>query len=287
MVTALRPGDDAYPAALLDLSQPPNPIYAIGAELLLARGPERTVAIVGTREATPYGIRVATDLAAAFAAAGVVVVSGLARGVDSAAHRGALESGGGTVAVLGTGVDVPYPAGNRALHEAICGRGIVISENEPGTRARLGCFPRRNRIIAALAKVTIVVEAGFKSGAINTAAQALELGRTVAAVPGPIFAPTSQGANVLVRDGAQVITSVGDALELYGLSPAAGAEPGDLPESEAAVWSGLGQGAGSIDELAARTGLPVRHVLEGLAGLELRGLVDELVGGGVRRRSQA
>jgi len=287
MAAAFRPGEDAYPAALLDLNQPPNPIFAIGAERLLALGPDRTVAIVGTREASPYGIRIAKDLAAAFSRAGVVVVSGLARGVDSAAHRGALEAQGGTVAVLGTGVDVPYPAGNRALHESICRSGLVLSENEPGTPARLGCFPRRNRIIAALAKVTIVVEAGFKSGAINTATQAMDLGRTVAAVPGPIFAPTSQGANVLIRDGAQVITSVGDALQLYGLSRIATAGPVDLGEFEAAVWAGLGQGPAPIEELVQRTGLPVRHVLEAVAGLELRGFVEELVGGEVRRRSQA
>jgi DNA processing protein len=287
MVTAFRPGDDAYPAALLDLNQPPDPIFAVGAERLLALGPERTVAIVGTREASPYGVRVATDLAAAFSRAGVVVVSGLARGVDSAAHRGALEADGGTVAVLGTGVDVPYPAGNRALHRAICGQGIVLSENEPGTPARKGCFPRRNRIIAALAKVTIVVEAGFKSGAINTASQAMELGRTVAAVPGPIYAPGSQGANLLLRDGAQVISSVADALQLYGLSRIATAEPVGLLESEAVIWGLLGQGAAPIDGIVARTGLPVRQVLEAVAGLELRGVVEELMGGEVRRRSQA
>jgi DNA processing protein len=287
MTTAFRPGEGAYPTALLDLSQPPNPIFAIGAERLLALGPERTVAIVGTREASPYGVRVATDLAAAFARAGVVVVSGLARGVDSAAHRGALEANGGTVAVLGTGVDVPYPAGNRALHAAICRQGLVLSENEPGTPARLGCFPRRNRIIAALAKVTIVVEAGFKSGAINTASQAMELSRTVAAVPGPIYAPNSQGANLLIRDGAQVITSVDDALQLFGLSRIATAEPVDLGVDEAAVWICLGRGAAPIDELVQRTNLPVRQVLEAVGGLELRGVVEELVGGHVRRRSQA
>ena len=287
MIQALRPGDEAYPAALLDLRHAPDPIYAIGATGLLARGPERTVAIVGTREATPYGMRVAADLAIAFGRAGFLVVSGLARGVDSAAHRGALGSAGGTVAVLGTGVDIPYPAGNRALHAAVCGQGLALSEMEPGSPAGPGCFPRRNRIIAALAKVTIVVEAGFKSGAINTASQAMELGRTVAAVPGSIHSPQSRGANLLVRDGAQVITSVDDALQLYGVSGNETVDPVGLDENEGKVWAGLGKGAAPIDELVARTGLPVRQVVAATAGLELKGLVEELVAGEIRRRSQA
>ncbi len=145
-------------------------------------------------------------------------MSGLARGVDAAAHRAALAAGGSTIGVQGTGVDVPYPASHRSLHAALCERGTVVSELEPGTTATPGCFPRRNRIIAALCQVTVVVEAGFKSGAINTASQALDLGRTVAAVPGRIDEERSAGANQLMRDGAQVICGVEDLLGLYGLS---------------------------------------------------------------------
>lgn len=189
----------------------------------LDEAPRRHVAIVGTREASPYGIRVAERLAEACARAGLVVVSGLARGIDAAAHRAALGAGGLTVGVQGTGVDVPYPASHRTLHQALVRSGTVISEMEPGTSATPGCFPRRNRLIAALCQVTVVVEAGFKSGAINTASQALELGRTVAAVPGRIDEERSAGANLLIRDGAQVLTDVDDLLGLYGLSTSGGA----------------------------------------------------------------
>lgn len=185
----------------------------------LDAAPSRHIAIVGTREASPYGIRVAERLATAAAQAGLVVVSGLARGIDAAAHRAVLRVGGRTIGIQGTGVDVPYPASHRALHEALVEQGTVLSEMEPGTSATPGCFPRRNRLIAALCQVTLVVEAPFKSGAINTATQALELGRTVAAVPGRMDDPTAQGSNQLIRDGAQVIAEVEDLLALYGIVP--------------------------------------------------------------------
>ncbi len=190
----------------------------MGAPEALMEAPDRHVAIVGTRDASPYGIRVAERLAAACARAGLVVVSGLARGVDAAAHRAALLAGGQTIGVQGTGVDVPYPAGHRALHAALVDRGTVVSEVEPGSLAGPGCFPRRNRIIAALSRVTVVVEAGFKSGAINTATHALELGRTVAAVPGRIDEERSAGSNRLIRDGASVVADVDDLLMIYGIS---------------------------------------------------------------------
>lgn len=204
------------PDCFRDLSRPPAGIWYLGDRSALAGAPEGHVAIVGTREASPYGIRTAERLAAACARAGLVVVSGLARGVDAAAHRAALTEGGRTIGVQGTGVDVPYPASHRTLHDALTQRGTVISEMEPGTRATPGCFPRRNRLIAALCQVTVVVEAGFKSGAINTASQALDLGRTVAAVPGRIDEAGSAGANLLIRDGAQVITEIADLLALFG-----------------------------------------------------------------------
>lgn len=209
-------GVQDLPECFRDLSRPPAGIWCLGDPGALAGAPDGHVAIVGTREASPYGIRVAERLAAACARAGLVVVSGLARGVDAAAHRAALAEGGRTIGVQGTGVDVPYPVSHRTLHEALVRRGTVISEMEPGTRATPGCFPRRNRLIAALCRVTVVVEAGFKSGAINTASQALDLGRTVAAVPGRIDDAGSAGANLLIRDGAQVITEVADLLALFG-----------------------------------------------------------------------
>lgn len=281
----LRRGTDGYPAALLQLKHPPEPLYCLGDPRILTAAPDRTVAIVGTREASPYGVRVASELAAAFAEAEVTVVSGLARGIDSAAHRGALRAGGRTVAVLGTGIDVPYPASNRALHAEIAARGLVLSENEPGTPAGPGCFPRRNRIIAALAKVTVVVEAGYKSGAINTATQAMELGRTVAAVPGPIDSPNSAGANLLLRDGAHVIAGIADALSLFGVSRNEAATPLQLSEGEARIWSELGKGAASVDALSDGTGLSIRQVLESVALLEMKGLAEQLTSGEVRRRT--
>ena len=206
-----------YPGGLQELTRPPDELFVSGHSLARVT-PQRTVAIVGTRDASEYGVRVATQLATAFSRAGAVVVSGLARGIDAAAHRGAMDAGGHTVAVLGTGVDVPYPASHRTLHARVAEQGTVLSEMEPGTTAKPGCFPRRNRLIASMAAMTIVVEAPFKSGAINTASQALDLGRTVAAVPGQIDSVRSAGANQLLRDGAQVISSIADALGLLGLA---------------------------------------------------------------------
>ncbi|GAC1454054.1 MAG: hypothetical protein PVSMB1_02920 [Gemmatimonadaceae bacterium] len=279
----IRKGRHPYPTALSDLRVPPTQLFAIGNIQMLDHTPDRSVAIVGTRDASSYGVRVASELAGALAATGICVVSGMARGIDSAAHRGALRAGGHTVAVLGSGVDVPYPATNRALHQSIVEHGLVLSEYEPGTRPGPGSFPRRNRIIAALARVTIVVEAPYKSGAINTASQALELGRVVAAVPGPIDSDRSAGANLLLRDGAQVIATVEDALGLFGeyrRGPATEKPTGDV---ELRLWTALASGAAPPDVLGRRTGLSVRQVLEGLARLELTGLVRHSATGDVER----
>lgn len=275
-----------YPDALRELKRPPDPLYAIGDETLLGLAPNRLVAIVGTRNASPYGVRTATALAEAFVAAGIGVVSGLARGIDSAAHRAALAAGGKTIAVMGTGVDVPYPVGNRALHAEIGEKGLVVSENASGMPAYEGCFPRRNRIIAALARVTIVIEAPYKSGAINTATQAIELGRVVAAVPGPIDSARSAGCNLLIRDGGQIIHSIDDALMLYGKTAdsgqrtAARAEMGNL---EADVWAALATGDATPDVIAGRSGLDIRKVLEGIARLELIGMVQQQLDGSIAR----
>jgi DNA processing protein len=279
----IRRGDQDYPQALAELERPPDSIFTIGDESILAVAPNRMVAIVGTREATPYGLRVTTALAEAFAAAGIGVVSGLARGIDSAAHRAALNAGGKTIAVMGTGVDVPYPAGHRALHAEIAAKGLVVSENEPGTPAGPGCFPRRNRIIAGLARVTIVVEAPYKSGAINTATHAIEAGRVVAAVPGPIDSPRSAGSNLLLRDGAQIIHTIDDALMLYGLSSGRKDEGATLGALEMAVWEALAAGPAPVEALIGRAGLSVRQVLEGVARLELNGMVRQQAGGAIER----
>ena len=273
-----------FPACLTDLRhQTPARLFAIGDIDLLASAPEGLVAIVGTREASPYGLRVAKALARAFTEAGAVVVSGLARGIDSAAHEGALEAGGKTIAVLGTGPDVPYPAGNRTLHARIAASGLILSENEPGQKAFQGCFPRRNRIIAALSKATIVVEAGHKSGALNTATQATELGRLVAGVPGPIDLPRSAGVNHLLRDGAHLIASVADALALLGLSQNAAQRRPEMGADEAEVWSCLGEGPVAVDALSIAAGLPIRRLLEAVSRLELAGLVSRLRSGEIGR----
>ena len=244
------------------------------------------VAIVGTRDSTAYGERIARTLTRSLVRAGVSVISGMARGIDGAAHRTAIEEGGNTVAVLGTGIDVPYPVGHRQLHRAIAKRGLVVSENPPGMRAHEGAFPKRNRIIAALAPVTIVVEAGFRSGALNTASQALELGRVVAAVPGPIDSERSGGSNQLLRDGAVFIAAPDDALALLGVSAAkevAEAMP-TLPESEQKVWDALKHGLTEMDSLPPATGLTMAECLAAVTSLEILGLVECSLAGEIRRR---
>lgn len=269
-----------YPAGLLDLPNAPDSLFALGARSTL-EAPR--VAIVGTRDCTGYGDRMARKIASAIARAGGCVISGMARGVDACAHRAALEAGGKTAAVLGTGVDVPYPRGHARLHAQIAEQGLVLSESPPGSAAFRGCFPRRNRIIAALAQVTIVVEAGHKSGALLTARNALDLGRIVAAVPGPIDSPHSAGTNELLRDGAQVIATADDALALAGFPAAPELELPDFTEAESAVWEALGQGAASLDVVAARAKLSLRDCMSATTALELRSLVSAGFSGEYRR----
>jgi DNA processing protein len=242
------------------------------------------IAIVGTRRATSYGQRVTREIAAALAREGACIVSGMALGIDSCAHRAALDAGGRTVAILGTGADIAYPRAHTALHREIANRGLVISELPPGARSDPGSFPRRNRIIAAIASLTIVVEAPQLSGALITSKAALELGRDVAAVPGPIDSPQSVGSNRLLRDGAHVITSVEDALCLVGLNPPVRIEPELRNEGEARVWRALEQSASSLDELCARAAMPVAECLTAVTALELRGIVECALTGDVRRR---
>jgi DNA processing protein len=272
-----------YPRELLELQHPPFELYTMGLATALAKP---RVAIVGTRNSTAYGERITRSLTRALVRSGVSVISGMARGIDGAAHRTALEEGGNTVAVLGTGIDVPYPVGHRQLHRAIAERGLVVSENPPGMTARKGAFPKRNRIIAALAPVTIVIEAGFRSGALNTASQALELGRVVAAVPGPIDSDQSRGSNQLLRDGAVLIAAPDDALALLGISPPRGSGQSTplLPETEQKVWDALTPGFADIDSLPATTGLTMAECLAAVTSLEILALIDCSLAGEVRRR---
>ena len=271
-----------YPKELNDLAHPPRELYTIGRSSALATP---RVAIVGTRNSTAYGERITRTLTRALVRGGVSIVSGMARGIDAAAHRTALEQGGNTVAVLGTGIDVPYPVGHRLLHRTIAEHGLVVSENPPGTKAAQGAFPKRNRIIAALAPVTIVVEAGFRSGALNTASQAIELGRVVAAVPGPIDSDQSRGSNQLLRDGAVLIAAPEDALALLGVSaPRVAPPPPLLPESEQKVWDAIADGFVETDSLPATTGLSMAECLAAITSLEIIGLVECSLAGEIRRR---
>jgi DNA processing protein len=274
-------GDSDYPGRLCTLDSPPPALFALGA-LELLRAP--CVAIVGTRRATSYGERVTTELAGALARAGATVVSGLARGIDAAAHRAALAANGATVAVLGTGVDVAYPASHRALHAEIVSRGLVLSEEMPGDRASGGSFPRRNRIIAALAVATIVVEAPHKSGALITASWASELGGEVGAVPGPIDVPQSAGTNALLRDGAIMITEVADALTLVGIAAPRAVSRVPADATQLAIWRALESPAPDLDTLASRASLPARKCLAGVTALELDGLLECALTGEIRRR---
>lgn len=291
--TPVRLAAADLPACVGDLSHPPAGLWYLGDPSTLDAAPDRCVAIVGTREASPYGERIAARLATAAVRAGLVVVSGLARGIDAAAHRAAMDAGGLTVAVMGPGVDVPYPAAHRTLHELVQKNGVAISESEPGTQAYRGCFPRRNRIIAALSRVTVVVEAPFKSGAINTATQALEMGRTVAAVPGPIDDARSSGTNLLIRDGAQVITCEADLLTLCGLSTIESAvraaesgtdtSAGDgLSDADRVLLRSLSARFTPVHEIAFQCGLSVRQVSDSLLRLEIGGSI-EAGNGGYRR----
>jgi len=271
-----------YPPRLRDLSDPPPVVFIRGHDEWLHGGP--VVGIVGTRAATAYGERVTREIAGALARAGALVLSGMARGIDGAAHRGALGAGGRSGAVLGTGVDIAYPAAHRSLHEELCERGVVISEQPPGEKATGGSFPERNRIIAALADLVIVIEAGRKSGALITATRALEIGRVVAAVPGPIDSPQSAGSNELLRDGAQLIASAADALALVGLTAPPRAPAVDVSGSERVVWDALSRGALDLDTLASHTALPAREVMAAVTRLEMSGAVECALTGEVRRR---
>lgn len=277
-------GDPDYPPSLLELTDPPPFLFSYGDLSLLTRP---AVAIVGTRRATPYGERVTDALAGTLAAAGICVVSGMARGIDGVAHRAALSRGGPTVAVLGTGIDLAYPVGHRSLHRAIAERGVVLSEFPCGTRPEPGWFPRRNRIIAALGRLTIVVEAGQRSGASITARYAEELNRDVCAVPGPVDSPQSLGTNALIRDGAHPILSAQDVFLLLGIADPAARRTNVAPAlagDERAAWDALEDGAVALDLLPERAALPAHRVLAAITALEVAGLVETLPTGEIVRR---
>jgi DNA processing protein len=270
--------EDAYPQVLHDDRAAP-PIVAWGGTL--PAGP--AVAVVGTRQASPDGLEVARSLGRGLAAAGVTVVSGMALGIDSAAHEGALQAGGPTVAVLAGGADVAYPRSKRSLHARIRERGAVLSEAPPGFAPRRWCFPARNRIIAGLASATVVVQAAVRSGSLITAELAMDLGRDVGAVPGSPLDWRSAGANALLRDGATVVRDAVDALDLalgvgHGLGTDAAARTAGLEPALKVLLRKVGEGATTIDAIAL-TPAEADAALLGLTELELKGLVRRGPGG--------
>ncbi len=275
---ALVRGDAAYPTRVADLHDAPTVLFGKGA-LATADGP--AVAIVGTRAATSYGLRVARAIATRCARAGVSVVSGLASGIDGAAHEAALAAGGRTVAVLGTGLDIVYPRRHRALQEQIGREGLLLSELAPGVAGHGGTFPRRNRIIAALADITVVVEAGEGSGALITADYAHTLDRRIACVPNAIDAPSSKGSNALLKAYAEPILSPDDILTMLALR----AEPLPTPLLDgdaAACWDAMLHGATDLVSMARGASLTVRAAASALTALELEGLVQVDMTGQIR-----
>ena len=257
-------------------------LYVWGDPSLLARP---AVAIVGSRDHTAYGAD-ATRLLAAGVARAAVVVSGMARGIDAIVHAAALDAGGGSVGILGNGFGVIYPAANRALYQRMVAHGCLVTEHPPGERPHAGAFPRRNRLISGLAAATVVVEAKGDSGALITADSALEQGRAVLAVPGPITSPTSLGCNRLIQQGAKPALCAGDVLEELGVvaptlpdhPPAPSLPPADLSGLQQSLWSALRAEPRHVDALVAAAGQETGAVLTALTDLELRGLVTQRPG---------
>lgn len=284
--------DPLYPDGLADLGDAPAVLFGRGdAALLDGLAPEGTVTIVGSRRPSGYGSGLAAELGREVASAGLAVVSGMAMGIDSCAHRGALEAGGLTVAVLGTGVDVPYPPRCSRLYDEIVERGLVLGELPPGTTARRWTFPARNRIMAALGRMTVVVEARERSGSLITAEMAQDLNRDVGAVPGRVGSSPAAGTNGLLRDGAFVIRGGDDVLdsmlgvgaERSPVSPRGPALEPDLAE----VLDLVERGSGSPDALARASRLEPGPLAAALVRLELSGYVRSGTGGCYERTALA
>jgi DNA processing protein len=305
----ILPDDPPFPAALKEIPDPPTLIFAQGQiDLLKLPG----VAIVGSRDHSPYGAEVCREVAREVAEAGIAVVSGMARGLDAIAHTAALDAGGATIGLLGNGLGVVYPAANRVLYRRVSDEGLLLTEFPPGERPGVGAFPRRNRLISGLARVTVVIEAAEGSGTLITVGTALAQGRDVMAVPGNISSPTSIGTNRLIRDGAEPLLEVADLLAHYpevsrvvkveGRRPSAprerGARPGreggsgqaerpatrtldpppDLPPVERALFEMVRGGPVQLDDLIAASKRTAAEVLAALSSLELRGLLVQVAG---------
>lgn len=275
-------GDPDYPADLLHNADPPLALFVLGQRPVLAH--PRCIAVVGSRNPTPQGLENARAFGKAFAEAGLCVVSGLALGIDGAAHAGALDGGGPTLAVVGTGLDRVYPSQHRALAHRIAAQGALVSEFALGTPPLAEHFPQRNRLIAGMSLGTLVVEAALASGSLITARLASEQGREVFAIPGSIHSTQSRGCHSLIRQGARLVESVQDVLEELHLSGGAAA-PASAPCGEPAhpLLVAMGHEPVSLDALLARTGLDTARLQAQLLELELAGEVARLPGGLLQR----
>lgn len=283
-------GDPGYPAGLLEMADPPLMLYLIGPAAFDLTQLADSIAMVGSRNPTPQGEANARDFAHAFGDLGIPVVSGLALGVDGAAHQGALDAVGtrtdvlATVAVVGTGLDRIYPARHHALAHRISARGLIVSEFPLGTPPLNQNFPKRNRIIAGLSRGTLVVEAALQSGSLITARLAVEQGREVFAIPGSIHSPQARGCHALIRQGAKLVESVGDVLEELQpgtRAPVVGAAIAEDPDEtgDTTLLQRLGFDPVGLDALCARTGQPAAALQAELLGLELDGRIARLPGG--------
>lgn len=269
--------DDTYPLMLKEIADPPLVLHVRGDESLLARP---SIAIVGSRRASPYGLNAASHLARQIQSAGVVIVSGLARGIDAAAHLATLDAGGGTIAVLGTGIDVAYPRSNARLFDRIVREGLVLTEFPPGTPPRPENFPMRNRVISGLARGTVIVEATSRSGSLITARMAAEQGRDVFAVPGSMFSAGSEGTHRLIQYGAKLVHDGNDVLEEFPgglrLAELREGEP-ESPLKEVLATLSRDEGV-HVDSIAARLHRTPATVAESLLQLELAGWIRAMPG---------
>ncbi|MFH1020257.1 MAG: DNA-processing protein DprA [Pseudomonadota bacterium] len=287
-ITLLCWDDPLFPPLLKEINDPPPILYVLGSpQLLSAPG----IAMVGARAASSYGLQVAERLASELARHDLVITSGLALGIDTAAHRGALAEGGNTIAVMGCGLDIIYPSQNKKLHGQIAGHGAIISESPLGTLPEGFRFPARNRIISGLSLGVVVVEAAHRSGTLITAHQALEQGRDVFAIPGRIDSPKSEGCHHLIQEGAKLVHSGADILEELNLTtpaspPETRPQAPPLPPEEGKVFSLLEGSPRNIEEIIQAAQLPPHRISEILLHLELQGLVASLPGNQYQRLAE-
>ena len=270
--------DESYPPYLLEIAQPPPVLYVLGE---LCEADNLAMAIVGTRHVTSYGKQLCHDTASYLAGHGITIVSGLARGVDAIAHKAALQIGGRTIAVLGSGVDVIYPPEHRNLAEAIIKSGAIISDYPPGTKPEGINFPPRNRIISGLSRGTIVIEAGERSGALITAKFAVEQGRDVFAVPGSVLSPMSRGTNALIGEGAIPMTNPATIVSHLGIEKQKLPQKNeklDLSPQERRVYEALGNETIHVDDLCARLDMPIEKLNATLTMMQLKGVIVQEAG---------